>query len=546
MRKSIKMLIALLTLYPAVNLFGQDKLVEGFAAVAPFVNDQTVAVVSIDLSRIDLPALEKQIIDPLCHSDAQRITASVMSDKLSRISQDLREEGVRYVYLIGSLQFLPLNPARQENTRRPYGPLDQCMFIVVPGMQGTSHAQMQMILNNLQMPASEGYRMYKTGPAMRETKYGTIVATEDMLDKWSAIEPQPRPEFEKALSAAGDHPICAAIAPTPVMARAAEEILRDPLPGSSEPIGRVLARGFRWVGIGFQPNVEKFSSDVVIQSANAEAARQLGEVLQQLTAQVLARQVANADSAASGATTAVAAAPLVSLVPVAKGDQLVLALNGDRAQGFVTFAQHAFADAMRTTWRRQSMSNMKQIALAVLNYEDTHREMPDHAIRDKDGKPLLSWRVMLLPQMEQSGLYKQFHLDEPWDSEHNRKLIERMPDIYRSPDTADSQPGRTRYLAVVGEHCIFPPDHPIKMKEISDGTSKTIMVVEADPDHSVIWTKPDDFEVDQKNPTRGLASDGRLFNAVFADGHVEVFEATIDPKKLWALFTRDGGENIQP
>ncbi len=276
MCKSIKVLIALLTLYPAVNLIGQDKPAEGFAAVAPFVNDQTVAVVSIDLSQIDLPALEKQLIDPLRQSDAQRIAASVLSDKLSRFSQKLQEEGVRYVYLIGSLQFLPLNTARQENTRRPYGTLDQCMFMVVPGMQGTSRALLQMILNDQQMPASEGYRMFKVGPGLRETKYGTIVATEDVLDNWSGIEPQPRPEFEKALSAAGDHPICAAIAPTPVMARAAEEILRDPLPGSSEPIGQVLARGCRWMGIGVQPNVEKFSADVVIQSANAEAAHQLG------------------------------------------------------------------------------------------------------------------------------------------------------------------------------------------------------------------------------------------------------------------------------
>jgi prepilin-type processing-associated H-X9-DG protein len=171
--------------------------------------------------------------------------------------------------------------------------------------------------------------------------------------------------------------------------------------------------------------------------------------------------------------------------------------------------------------------------------------MPDRAIRDKDGKPLLSWRVALLPQFDQSGLYKEFHLDEPWDSEHNRKLIEQMPDFYRSPDSADLQPGHTRYLAVVGEHCAFPPDRPIKMKEISDGTSKTIMVVEADPDHSVIWTKPDDLEVDQQNPARGLAGNAKLFNAAFFDGHIEVFEGTMDPKKLWALFTRDGGESIQ-
>jgi prepilin-type processing-associated H-X9-DG protein len=83
------------------------------------------------------------------------------------------------------------------------------------------------------------------------------------------------------------------------------------------------------------------------------------------------------------------------------------------------------------------------------------------------------------------------------------------------------------------------------MKEISDGTSNTILVVEADPDHSVIWTKPDDFEVDLENPARGLASGGQLFNAVFADGHVEALEGSMNSKTLRAMFTRDGGERIE-
>lgn len=188
---------------------------------------------------------------------------------------------------------------------------------------------------------------------------------------------------------------------------------------------------------------------------------------------------------------------------------------------------------------------MKQIALGILNYEDRNREMPDRAIRDKNGKPLLSWRVAILPWLEEGPLYKEFHLDEPWDSEHNRKLIERLPKVYCSPDTADPQSGRTRYVAVVGEHCVFPPDRAIKMKEISDGTSHTILVVEADPDHSVIWTKPDDLEVDLDNPARGLTVANQTFKAVFADGHVESLEGSIDPKTLRAMFTRDGGEAIK-
>ncbi len=152
------------------------------------------------------------------------------------------------------------------------------------------------------------------------------------------------------------------------------------------------------------------------------------------------------------------------------------------------------------------------------NHYSTHKQFPDRAIRDKNGKPLLSWRVAILPYIEENSLYKEFHLDEPWDSQHNRQLIDRMPDVYRSPDTGSRQSGRTRYLAASGRALMFPPDRGVKIKEITDGTSKTIMVVEADPDHSVIWTKPDDLEVDLENPRRGLFNGSLPLNICFADG----------------------------
>ncbi len=80
------------------------------------------------------------------------------------------------------------------------------------------------------------------------------------------------------------------------------------------------------------------------------------------------------------------------------------------------------------------MNNLKQIGLAMHNYESTFGTFPPAYIADKaTGKPLLSWRVAILPFLEQDALYKQFHLDEPWDSAHNKTLIARMPPVYRSP-----------------------------------------------------------------------------------------------------------------
>ena len=92
--------------------------------------------------------------------------------------------------------------------------------------------------------------------------------------------------------------------------------------------------------------------------------------------------------------------------------------------------------------RSQCINNLKQIGLAMHNYHAMHKTFPPAYTVDKAGKPLLSWRVLILPYLEQDALYKEFHLDEPWDSEHNRALIDRMPATYRCPDAARSRRAR--------------------------------------------------------------------------------------------------------
>ena len=97
----------------------------------------------------------------------------------------------------------------------------------------------------------------------------------------------------------------------------------------------------------------------------------------------------------------------------------------------------------------------------------------------------------------------EFKLDEPWDSEHNRQLIDRMPEVLRSP-LSSAAAGRTTYVVPVLEGGIFGGRESLEFKQITDGTSNTIAVVEADDDHAVVWTKPDDIEIDLGDPARGL------------------------------------------
>ena len=201
--------------------------------------------------------------------------------------------------------------------------------------------------------------------------------------------------------------------------------------------------------------------------------------------------------------------------------------------------------------RAQSINHLRQIMLATINYESAYGSYPAAYNTDEDGKPLLSWRVHILPFIEEDQLYRQFRLDEPWNSPHNRKLIPMMPDIYRAPGS-DADPGKTVYVAVRDERSVIVPPvdqngnrnpRGIAVRKVKDGTSKTIVALEASDDLAVIWTKPDDVvpnEADPINGLVGLRKDG--FLAGYGDGSVRIIPTTIPKETLKALFTRDGGE----
>src|SRR5207237_174394 len=153
------------------------------------------------------------------------------------------------------------------------------------------------------------------------------------------------------------------------------------------------------------------------------------------------------------------------------------------------------------------------------NYHVTFGKLPGPAIYDKDGKALLSWRVAILPYIEQDNLYKQFKLDEPWDSDHNKKLLDTMPAVYAAPGARDTDKDRTYHQAIVGQGAAWEPRQQLSIVSFTDGTSNTILAVEAAS--SVPWTKPEDlpFVPDQALPKFGGLFDGN-FHALLADGAV--------------------------
>jgi uncharacterized protein DUF1559 len=194
--------------------------------------------------------------------------------------------------------------------------------------------------------------------------------------------------------------------------------------------------------------------------------------------------------------------------------------------------------------RNTTMNKMRQIGLAMMNFESQNRHLPARAIFSKDGKPLLSWRVAILPFIEEKALFDQFHLDEPWDSEHNKPLIAQMPETYNKSGRPND--GTTVFLVPVGKGLAFEGDKGLRMPNFTDGTSKTILAVEVNDDRAVPWTKPDDLEVDLSKPFDGLGEGeaGGLSILLFADGHTIGITRQADEATLKALFTRNGGEPI--
>ncbi len=201
--------------------------------------------------------------------------------------------------------------------------------------------------------------------------------------------------------------------------------------------------------------------------------------------------------------------------------------------------------------RMKDVNNLKQLALGMHGYQDDNKGlMPGGAIQGKDGRPLLSWRVAILPYIGEDALYQQFHLDEPWDSPHNQGLIPLMPAVFSSPEdpSLNVTAGMTRYRMFVGPGTALEPrdgKRPQLPDSIPDGTSNTIMLVEAA--NPVEWTRPDDLVYDPNGPLPPLGGTRPGgFNVAFWDGSVRFIPRQTPEPVLRGLITANGGEAVTP
>jgi hypothetical protein len=198
--------------------------------------------------------------------------------------------------------------------------------------------------------------------------------------------------------------------------------------------------------------------------------------------------------------------------------------------------------------RMQGANNLKQIALALHNYHDSHGCFPPPYTTLPNGQPGVSWRVLILPYIEQYNLYRMYKLDEPWDGPNNAALSAIIVKTYCHP--SDPPSNMTRLRIFVGGGAMFDKDKktilgiPRKPEEmgVTDGTANTFMVVEAGD--LVPWAKPEEMEYDPRRPLPklGQPSYGGDFQAAFADGSVRMLNRKTPEQTIRALITANGGD----
>jgi len=385
-----------------------------------------------------------------------------------------------------------------------------------------------------------------------------------------------RPEFLEALQAVKDYPVQALIAPPKYVKKVFREI-RPTLPGALDKIDLAsMLDALRWKAIGVNP--EKLEFLVVAEAESENDAQTLyrggSDLFSQASEELLSalqkyketpRDTMPGSLPDELIATLFGAYPKTIneeqlkqlgqfLIPKPQGKRLVVKGNGDTLLNVADKGSPVILSAVQKIIeneqnRQRSMSaehRLKELGLAMHNYLSTYGTFPPPYTVDKNGKPLHSWRVLILPFLEEESLSRKIRLDEPWDSPYNRQFHSQMPPVYfNTAYPGSDKKGETNFCMVIGPDTFGQANGKgLKLSDIKDGTSHTIMLVERKT--PVCWMAPVDIEQEKaylginRDPAGiGGKTPGGVF-ATFADASVRLVEQGTPPEKLKAFLTING------
>ena len=251
---------------------------------------------------------------------------------------------------------------------------------------------------------------------------------------------------------------------------------------------------------------------------------------------------------ASGEPGRSSAGPVIALIVV--GGLVALFVCGG-AMALFFWRTAGVPMPMPVPSQAQCSNNLKQIGLAIHNYHDTYRCLPAAVLTDENDLPMRSWRVAILPFVEEAALYDMYDFNEPWDGPINSLLLDGLPSAYCCPDDYVLMPGMTSYVMIVGEGTLGGnPNEKVRFADVVDGLSNTIMVMEVGS-AGIPWMEPRDITVEEAvtyitDPTASqfqqVHPEG--VNVLLGDGSTRLLPNSIDPETLRALLTRNDGQAV--
>lgn len=490
--------------------------IECFAAgpaetIAPFIDEQTLAVVRVDFSKIELDPLFNEAGELVPEVKPYLAPAKAAAGGMLAM---IRQAGGREVYYVvtiaGSLA-------------------DADMIFVVAPLDGKDDVKTLTTLLKQQNP--RGFT------AIERIGNCLVAGSDSTVARLKTLKPDNRPELKAAFDAGGDAAATLLLLPPHYFRRIIVEMmptLPDEFGGGSS---QGFSDGFSWATIAVDAP-PKTALRATIKSRDAESAQSLLDTWRRIYPLLLRGKDGQKGLLGISLEMSSDMEKLIELLmPKVEGDRLVLALNKDNGgiKTLVDVSRPLVISAQRADQRAATMNNSRQIVLATINYEMEKGVLPAD-IYAADGTPLLSWRVHLLPYLGHEELYKKFKLDEPWDGPNNIKLLVPTPPGLFLPASAECGRGATIFLRPLGKGTAFDGKQNLKMKDIKS-VHDTIMFVEAVEACEVPWTKPADLPYDLDTPTKGLIDDSREgFIAAFFDGHTEIIPKTTDAERLRKMF----------
>lgn len=479
---------------------------ENHASLEPYLDDAAVAVVTLDL-RQDLAVWKRLFEDSAAAQPAVRAWGESLLAAYESTGQAMHEAGATRLHAVLSLH---------DAGEAPY-------FIIPTG--SPAHARR----------LSERLKRFGDPQSIDSV---LVLGGADMVERLDPGRvPRRGANLEEAMSAGSEAPFQLVCAPTEDQRR----VLREMLPRLPDAWGGLtgseIADGVLWLSFTFDPQVRR--AQLTVASADEGAASRLAAALPQLLSSVV--RMAADENAGQKFDAA-----LKQSRPAVTDARVTLVLD---AQGFGEWSPAVLQAATRlftVSFEAYTARNLKQLGLAFHNFHDTYGSFPPAAAHGNDGTPLLSWRVYLLPFLEEHELYEEFRLNEAWDSPHNRQLIERMPAVFKSRHFDLNTEGKTVLQVPTGTGLVFHGQAGTPITAITDGTSNTVLALEVPREQAVPWTQPRDFAVAGDGLKSRLLGGRDETWSLLADGAAVKLSHELLEMNLRALFTHAGGEAVSP